>query len=257
MSDAANPILYIEELRRFPLIPRRTTAPGTVAVYRTANGRLATFDGGLTAGELFYRGIRVAYEIDTTWHPFDAQFRIQCTAETVSVQVTAEWSVHDPIAVVTNRLTDAAMRCDAQLSSMLLQLATASQAAGAEQLQVAAARLPRSVRLPDGITIRDITVHTRRLPALHRESASVADLLGELLLEGDEVSAPSAVALELAWRDEVALALAGQQAVRADADLPSSEREQIIEAVVEHYARLIGAIGGQFAEPAGDKGDSA
>lgn len=102
MSQNENPILYIEELQRFPLRRRREPVPGSIVVYRGRNGALTVPQGGYTAAELLWHGPQVAYEIDLSRHA--ANFI--CETGEGCFDVSISWVVTDPVAVVAARLTD-------------------------------------------------------------------------------------------------------------------------------------------------------
>jgi len=97
-----NPILHIEELGRFPATSSRVPAPGTALVFRSRGGRLRVPAGGYTAGELFWLGPRLVYQVDTSVHPFVLSF----AAADELVEVFGEWQVDDPRAVVAHRVSD-------------------------------------------------------------------------------------------------------------------------------------------------------
>jgi hypothetical protein len=97
-----NPILRIEELGRFPATSSRVPAPGTALVFRSRGGRLRVPAGGYTAGELFWFGPRLLYQVDTSPHPFVLTF----ADDDDLVEVVGEWRVDDPRAVVSHRVSD-------------------------------------------------------------------------------------------------------------------------------------------------------
>jgi hypothetical protein len=102
MSQNENPILYVEELQRFPLRRRRESVPGSVIVYRSRNGTLSVPKGGYTAAELLWHAPQVAYEVDVSRHTAN----VACKLGDDNVDVSVSWLVIDPIAVVKARLTD-------------------------------------------------------------------------------------------------------------------------------------------------------
>jgi hypothetical protein len=95
---AHNPILYIEELNRFPLRHRRAPVPGCAHVYLGRGGRLYCPAGGLTAGELWWIGPRLVYGVDVTAHPFELTVEVSPEAGghpvdvDVDVDVAEFWS---------------------------------------------------------------------------------------------------------------------------------------------------------------------
>ncbi|WP_433066042.1 hypothetical protein [Dactylosporangium sp. CS-033363] len=245
--DLENPILYVEEIRRFPLLPRRALTPGTVAVYRKNNGRLVTFPGALTAGEMFFRGVRVVYEVDVTEHPFEAEIRVACGTETVSVHVVATWTVVDPVPVVERRLTYVPQTCLAELRVLLTLLAGAVGATGLDGFRIAvAAGLPTSVPVADGVLLRRVSARVRALPALQRVSAGALETLAELLLQ-DEDGTPSVAAIGDAWQEVHDIAEAGRRALAGtDPGQPDDERDQAVALAVDRFSALTGTLRRQF-----------
>lgn len=150
-----NPILHIEELGRFPATSSRAPAPGTALVFRSRGGRLRVPAGGYTAGELFWFGPRLAYQVDLSTHPFVLTF---ADGDDV-VEVVGEWQVVDPRAVVAHRVSDLEPLVVAAVRQRLVVL-------GAEM------RLPCGVRLSG---LRAVTV-----PAVRPlDAAAVRFLAGD------------------------------------------------------------------------------
>jgi hypothetical protein len=91
---AHSPVLYIEELNRFPLRHRRAPVPGCAHVYLGRGGRLYCPAGGLTAGELWWIGPRLVYGVDVTAHPFELTVEVSPDAggHPVDIDVAEFWS---------------------------------------------------------------------------------------------------------------------------------------------------------------------
>jgi hypothetical protein len=147
MISGYNPVLYVEELRRLPLLARRTGAPGTVFVYRSASGQLSAPRGGYTAGELWWRGPYVVYEVDV--RPLPILLEVEVAAEPtgiIAVEASGTMRVVDPVAVVHHRVTDASAVCaDALGDELQRRLGRASgDAAAAAVRQVFPDRLTLS-----------------------------------------------------------------------------------------------------------------
>jgi hypothetical protein len=140
MSENENPILYVEELQRFPLRRRRETVPGTVIVYRRRNGALTMPKGGYTPAELVWYNPQLAYEIDLSRHAAN----VECEIGGERFDASLSWVVTDPVAVVTSRLTD---------PYRLAQDVVPRHLQAVEDVR---AGLPLEIVLPEGITI---TVH--------------------------------------------------------------------------------------------------
>ncbi|MDG4821533.1 hypothetical protein O7635_06640 [Asanoa sp. WMMD1127] len=156
MEGAENPILYVEECRRLPLRPRRPAVPGTVLVYRSRSGRLSAPPNGYTAGELWWRGPRVRYEVDVTSHPL----RLTCPVDNphgvrASVEVHGAWRVIDPRAVVANRITDAPRRCR-QRVELAIAAAFADSRSPAELESAVRGRLPARLTLAEGLAAEQL-----------------------------------------------------------------------------------------------------
>ncbi|MEV6345615.1 hypothetical protein [Actinoplanes sp. NPDC051851] len=106
-GDENNPVLYIEELPRFPG-HRPLRVPGAVHVYLTRGDRLFQPAGGFTLGELWLIRPSRLYVVDVS--PHDGQVSHDVTsvsgAVTASLVVTFHWQVVDPRLVVASHLVD-------------------------------------------------------------------------------------------------------------------------------------------------------
>ncbi len=141
-----NPILHIEELRRFPAFSSRVPAPGTALVFRSRNGKLHAPRGGHTAGELFWLGPRGVYQIDTTEHDFELRLAV----DGLLADVTGRWVVDDPVAVVAHRLSDLEHVCVAELRRR-------AETAAPDESRLRAV-LGGEVRLPGGVRLFGLRV---------------------------------------------------------------------------------------------------
>jgi hypothetical protein len=140
VSRNENPILYVEELQRFPLRRRHRPVAGAVLVYRARNGRLTMPKGGYTAAELLWHAPELSYEIDVSRHA--ANLLSDIGGESFDVSIS--WVVTDPIAVVNSRLTHP------------YELALEVLPARLQQANDLLGDLPIEITLPEGISI---TVH--------------------------------------------------------------------------------------------------
>lgn len=154
MADNTNPILYIEELQRLPLRRRRPPVPGSVSVYRSRNGRLRLPAGGYTAGELLLRGPRVVYEVDIARHVADVVCEVVHAAAPLHLEISFAWQVTDPIAIVTNRLTDPYQLCRETLQAYMQRVV--DEIGESDSLGKVA---PFHVDLPEGVrlSVRQVT----------------------------------------------------------------------------------------------------
>ncbi|MEV6845356.1 hypothetical protein [Actinoplanes sp. NPDC051411] len=106
-GDANNPILHVEELPRWPL-QRPPAVPGAVHVYLSNTDTYAQPRGGLSLGEMWWRGPSRLYVIDVTAHPVDvaAEAVNPSTGMPVPVEISCTWQVGDAIQVVISGLVD-------------------------------------------------------------------------------------------------------------------------------------------------------
>jgi hypothetical protein len=240
MAETGNPILYVEDLRRLPLRRRRTPVPGAIFVYRSRGGRLSTPQGGYTAGELWWRGPQVEYEIDMARHPLALVLPADnLSGVRASVEVTALWRVRDPSAIIANRITDAA-----RLFRVVIQghIGGAFDGwASLPDLAVAMRRaLPREMQLPEGLSIEDIDAHI--LSGTTDERLMRELLADEALAGGDEPD------LLTAWRQTSELANAALRAARAEEEIADEERDSVISAALQRFYGLVTRLGNHLSK---------
>lgn len=108
-----NPILGRQELGRLPLQRRPVADPGTTLVYVTRRGELVSAENGYTMGEVWWRGPRAVYTVDTKPHGESFACRLPAKGDALyfDATVTYDWLVHDASAVVRDQVTDAATGC--------------------------------------------------------------------------------------------------------------------------------------------------
>jgi hypothetical protein len=236
VAETGNPILYVEEHRRLPLRRRRAAVSGAVHVYRSRSGRLSAPPGGYTAGELWWRAPRVAYEIDMTRHPFELTVPVDnVRGVRASVEVVGYWQVHDPCAVVAHRVTDpidlfwvALHRCVG---------AAFDDAAGLAELAAATHRaLPETITLPEGLWWAEIGA---------RVLAGTPDerLMRELLTDDDALSGGEEPDLLATWQQYSALADAGLRAISAGDTAAAEERESLVSSALQRFSELVVRLG--------------
>ncbi|MEV0842045.1 hypothetical protein AB0I55_21095 [Actinocatenispora sera] len=113
--DTPGPLVFVEEVRRFPPWHRQQARPGLALVYESASGQLSAPVGGYTAGELWWRHPRRVYGVDLT------RQRLQVTAAGAGgerVRITGVARVHDPVAVVAARSVDGWRDCRDHLTGL-------------------------------------------------------------------------------------------------------------------------------------------
>jgi hypothetical protein len=178
----SNPILHIEELRRFPLNRSRVPPPGTALVFRGRAGRLTVPAGGYTAGELFVLGPRTGYRIDTAPHGFAASFEI---GPALVAALTGTWSVVDPVEVVARRISDLEHACVSVLRDRVAAALPGPASGPGETRDRLAAAFAEGVAVPGGV----------RLDGLHVEVTATdpltADRLIHLLVADEEETDPA------------------------------------------------------------------
>ncbi|WP_203963367.1 hypothetical protein [Actinocatenispora thailandica] len=113
--DTPGPLVFVEEVRRFPPWHRHPSRPGLALVYESAAGRLSAPAGGYTPGELWWRRPRRVYGVDLT------RQRLQVTAtgsDGEQLRVSGVARVHDPVAVVAARSVDGWRDCRDHLAAL-------------------------------------------------------------------------------------------------------------------------------------------
>lgn len=259
MAQNDNPIIFIEDLQRLPLRPRRPALPGSVSVYRSRNGRLRMPNGGYTAGELLLRGPREVYEIDVARHT--SQLTCDLThahsSTPISLEIDFAWQVTDPIAVVSSRLTDAYELCWTNLHAYLQKILDEMDASTAADAVSALRRaVPFHIDLPEGVRL------TVRRAAQSNEAATGWPMTLTGIAGGSsEILEVWLGYYELAHRARRALE---EQAARRDEDAadgiavtagePAGEFEDLMADVVDTFTDLVEHIGRELPEPGADAG---
>jgi hypothetical protein len=159
-SPLDGPIRYIEEFRRLPLRRRREALPGCVLVYRGIGGRLSCPPGGLTAGELWWSGPRLVYDVDIDRHKFEYRLELpgDGTGAGWMVTVSGHWRVLDPVQVVAHRVfeVDAVLR--PRLREVLAEAASVPGRSGAALAESAHRATSSGLRLAEGLDLSGIEV---------------------------------------------------------------------------------------------------
>jgi len=113
----SNPILGRQELSRLPLQRRPVADPGTTLVFVTRRGELIGAQQAYTMGEIWWRGPRAVYTVDTKPHSESFSCRLPAKGDALyfDASVAYSWLVHDAAVVVRDQVTDAAGCCQEHL----------------------------------------------------------------------------------------------------------------------------------------------
>lgn len=109
----SNPIIRRQEISRLPLQRRPVADPGTTLVFQTRRGELVGAEYAFTSGEVFWRGYRTAYTVDTRPHGESFTCRLPARGDALhfDASVAYNWTVHDAVAVVAHEVDDPAAGC--------------------------------------------------------------------------------------------------------------------------------------------------
>lgn len=233
VAETSNPILYVEDLRRYPLRRRRPAMPGTTLVFRSRGGRLSVPRGGYTAGELWWRAPAVAYEIDRTSHPLALRWDTDwdLPGGRAQLEISGVWVVSDPLAVVTHRVTDVPRVCRAALQRHL-DAPLASATSLAELVVAVRKAVPPRLFLPQGIRIDQVASRT--------VAVVTSDQIVRHLLADEDATK---IDLAAAWQDDHELAQAGLRALSEEDGAAADERESVIHAALQRLMDLTSRIG--------------
>jgi hypothetical protein len=268
---SGNPILYVAELRRYPLRPRHSGVPGTSTVFRSRGGRLTAPRGGYTSGELWWRAPRVGYEVDITPHRLDGHWVVPPGAPggPCTVVVTATWVVHAPVLVVVHRVCDAPAIALAHLRHEVARVAAAAGATDPDALDRAVRRaLPDRIDLAEGVRVEALKIAVRRRRPGDDAALTTPEALDYLLTDPDpdarpdpdpdatptsdarpdpdampaDPSPPGPDPAE-AWRRDRELVRAARHVLAEPAAVPAEERDAVLAEAVNRLDRLTRRIG--------------
>jgi hypothetical protein len=109
----SNPILGRQDFSRLPLQRRPVADPGTTLVFVTRRGELVGPQHSYTMGEVWWRGPRAVYTVDTKPHGQSFTCRLPAKGDALyfDASVTYTWLVHDAMTVVRDQVTDAPASC--------------------------------------------------------------------------------------------------------------------------------------------------
>jgi hypothetical protein len=155
-----NPITNRQELSRFPLQRRPVADPGTTLVFQTRRGELISAQDAFTAGEVFWRGYRMAYTVDVRPHgaSFTCQLPAKGDALGFAASVSYNWAVHDATTVVRDEVRDAAESCREYLIKEMRRVsrrvdAIAGDAAERAERLIETELGQTAIRLANGLSI--------------------------------------------------------------------------------------------------------
>lgn len=186
-----NPITRRQELSRLPLQRRPVAEPGTTLVFVTRRGELIGAENALTSGEVFWRGFRTAYTVDTRPHgaAFTCRLPTKGDALHFDASVTYNWAVHDPATIVREEVNDAEGTCREYLIKEMRRICRRVNPINDDPAEQAERLIDielgqTGIRLANGLSI--IALHAAL--NLDAEQADIAKdlLLGTLTQERDE-----------------------------------------------------------------------
>jgi hypothetical protein len=189
----SNPILGRQDFSRLPLQRRPVADPGTTLVFVTRRGELVSAENAYTMGELWWRGPRAVYRVDTTRHgqSFDCRLPARGDVLHFDAQVSFSWSVQDASAVVRDQVTSGEVGCRDHLIKEMRRICRRVDPMEREPAERAEraihAELGQSkIVLPNGLCIDDLHV----VLSLDPEQASIAKelLIGTLRQQRDVMS---------------------------------------------------------------------
>ncbi|WP_203898902.1 hypothetical protein [Virgisporangium aliadipatigenens] len=206
-------------------------------VFRSRRGRLLHPAGGYTSGELWWRGPRVAYEVDITSHPLHCRWSLGAAEPggPCTVVVHGTWSVGSPVDVVANRITDSPGTVLERLREEAHRVARESGHDGALGWDTATLRMfPRKI-LVKGIEVEvsDVAVRPRRPD--EGTDLSVREIV-DLLLDADDDAATR-------WRHDSDLVRAVRSVLEHPDGVPAEERDAVLAEAVRRLDRLVARIG--------------
>lgn len=192
----SNPIVRRQELSRLPLQRRPLADPGTSLVFQTRRGELVGADHVYTSGEVFWRGYRTVYTVDTKPHgeAFTCRLPTRGGALHFDASVTYNWTVTDAIKVVQNEFDDPAASCREYLTKEMRRICRQVNAIDddptdrAEQLiDIELGEMP--IRLAGGITVSALHAALSLDQAQLEVATELA--MGKLTLQRDSQAAHS------------------------------------------------------------------
>jgi hypothetical protein len=244
-----NPILLIEELRRFPLRGARVPSGRTALVFRSSAGRLSSPPGGYTAGEMLWRGPRVVYQVDLAPHPVQLEWDLGGASgrNRTTVVVTARWSVSDPVAIVAQRISDVRAICLSAIRDALGDVPAPSRSELPVVQFAVRSRLRDTLELTEGIRIERINLHLRLRPA-----QDASGLVRELLAIDDDAGDAGDESLIDNWQADQELARSGLAALEEGGWTETdAARIRAATAALERFADLTDRLSEHLPNQAG------
>lgn len=164
----SRPILSRQELRRLPFQRRPVAEPGTRLVFQMSSGELVAPIYPYTMGDVWWRGPRAAYVVDTRPHAVSFQCQLPCDGDALhfDAAIGFAWSVHDPVVVVRELVADAVGDCRGYLIQRMRGISRRFSALDSEAAELAILRelgeVP--VDLDRGLRISGLGVELRLDP---------------------------------------------------------------------------------------------
>lgn len=190
----SNPILSRQELSRLPLQRRPVTDPGTTLVFITRRGDVVGLERAYTMGEVWWRGPRAVYTVDTKPHGESFSCRLPAKGDALhfDASVTYSWLVNDATTVVRDQVTNAAGSCREYLVKEMRRICrqvnpmNGDPAEQAERI-IDAELGHTTIRLANGLSIANLDAAI----SLDPEQAVIAKdlMIGTLRQHRDEIAA--------------------------------------------------------------------
>lgn len=242
MGSIENPILYIEEFGAAPDLTHRRRAPDAAMVYRLPDGELWHPPGGMTAGELLWRKPREVYLVDVQPHvvDIDCVVRFGHGDDLAGVRFAAVWQVADPVAAVTNRLTQPLSLAGLATVSWLgssLDTAAADTVAGV--FHAVSGILPHRLEVAGGLRV-DLA-GLRSVSRGNPDGSSNITVLEAIL--GSDPRQVWREDYDLAQRALVSFPDSPEWTHGAPADGPTPEVIALLRAALERYGVLVDRLG--------------
>lgn len=165
----SNPLLNKKELRRLPFQRRPVAEPGTRLVFQMSSGQLVSPDHPFTSGDVWWRGPRTVYVVDSRPHSASFECTLPCAGDALhfDASITYTWTAYAPVTVVREKVENPPADCRGHLIQRMRKVSRQYPA-----LNIAAAE--RAVSLDTdgsidlderGLRITNVTVELRLDPA--------------------------------------------------------------------------------------------
>ena len=191
-----NPITRRQELSRLPLQRRPVADPGTTLVFITRRGELVGAEHAFTTGEVWWRGYRAVYTVDTRPHGESFTCRLPAKGDALyfDATVTYNWLVQDATTVVRDQVTDAAGSCREYLIKEMRRICRRVDPINGDPVEQAERLIDielgqTGIRLANGLSIGSLHAALNLDP----DQAGIAKdlLIGTLVHQREEMTARS------------------------------------------------------------------